>query len=167
MQSHLARRLKHHEGYSAIQAIYGVGPIMASIFVAEIGDASRFPSARHLCSWAGITPTHRESDVKVRRGHITAKGTPSCAGQRSRRSPAITVGRRSSPPIQRIAKRRRHHDRPRRRGAKAPQPRLLRPSRTVRSAVLQGRRAERFGHSHGASSAIDVAPPLGRGRRTE
>ncbi len=74
VESHLSRRLKHHEGYSAIQAIHGVGPIMAAIFVAEIGDASRFPSARHLCSWAGITPSHRESDVKVHRGHITRQG---------------------------------------------------------------------------------------------
>jgi transposase len=75
VESHLSRRLKHHEGYSAIQAIHGVGPIMAAIFVAEIGDASRFPSARHLCSWAGITPSHRESDVKVHRGHITRQGS--------------------------------------------------------------------------------------------
>jgi hypothetical protein len=28
----------------------GVGPIMAAIFVAEIGDVPRFPTARHLCS---------------------------------------------------------------------------------------------------------------------
>lgn len=75
VQSHLSRRLRHHEGYSAIQAIHGVGPTIAAIFVAEIGDASRFPSARHLCSWAGITPSHRESDVKVRRGHITRQGS--------------------------------------------------------------------------------------------
>jgi transposase len=74
VESHLSRRLKGHQGFSAIQAIHGVGPIMAAIFVAEIGDASRFPSARHLCSWAGITPSHRESDVKVHRGHITRQG---------------------------------------------------------------------------------------------
>jgi transposase len=74
VESHLSRRLKGHQGFPAIQAIHGVGPIMAAIFVAEIGDASRFPSARHLCSWAGITPSHRESDVKVHRGHITRQG---------------------------------------------------------------------------------------------
>jgi transposase len=44
---------------------------MAAIFVAEIGDLSRFPAARHLSWWAGITPSHRESDTKVERGHIT------------------------------------------------------------------------------------------------
>ena len=58
-------------GYHAVQAIPGVGPVLAAVFVAEIGDISRFTSARHLCSWAGLTPSHKESDVTVRRGHIT------------------------------------------------------------------------------------------------
>jgi transposase len=62
-------------GFEAIQAIPGVGPVLAAIFVAEIGDVSRFTSARHLCSWAGLTPTHHESDEKVRRGHITKQGS--------------------------------------------------------------------------------------------
>ena len=62
-------------GYQAIQAIPGVGPVLAAIFVAEIGDIGRFQSARHLASWAGLTPTHHESDEKVRRGHITKQGS--------------------------------------------------------------------------------------------
>jgi len=62
-------------GFLAVQAIPGVGPVLAAIFVAEIGDISRFNSARHLCSWAGLTPTHRESDETVRRGHITKQGS--------------------------------------------------------------------------------------------
>jgi transposase len=62
-------------GYHAVQAIPGVGPVLAAVFVAEIGDIGRFTSARHLCSWAGLTPTHHESDEKVRRGHITKQGS--------------------------------------------------------------------------------------------
>jgi transposase len=62
-------------GYHAVQAIPGVGPVLAAIFVAEIGDVSRFTSARHLCSWAGLTPKHDESDERVRRGHITKQGS--------------------------------------------------------------------------------------------
>jgi transposase len=68
-------RLADHKGYSAIQALNGVGRITAAIMVAEIGDVGRFPDARHLCSWAGLTPTHRESDTKVHRGHITKQGS--------------------------------------------------------------------------------------------
>jgi transposase len=62
-------------GYHAIQTIPGVGPVLAAIFVAEIGDIERFISARHLASWAGLTPTHHESDEKVHRGHITKQGS--------------------------------------------------------------------------------------------
>jgi transposase len=68
-------RLAEHKGYGAIQALNGVGRVTATIFVAEIGDVGRFPDARHLCSWAGLTPTHRESDTKVHRGHITKQGS--------------------------------------------------------------------------------------------
>ena len=74
VEAELAARFGDHAGYRAIQAICGVGPIMAAIFVAEIGDVSRFPTARHLCSWAGLTPSHRESDTKIQRGHITKQG---------------------------------------------------------------------------------------------
>ncbi len=69
------RRFKGHPGYQAVQAIYGVGPVMASIFVAEIGDITRFPTARHLCSWAGLTPLVRDSDNTKRRGHISKQGS--------------------------------------------------------------------------------------------
>ena len=45
------------------------------MFVAEIGDVTRFPTADRLCSWAGMTPRHRESDTKVRRGSISKQGS--------------------------------------------------------------------------------------------
>ena len=44
--------------------------------VAEIGDIARFPTARKLCAWAGLTPQVRNSDRKVRHGHITKQGSP-------------------------------------------------------------------------------------------
>jgi transposase len=43
--------------------------------VAEIGDVARFRSAQALCSWAGLTPKHREPDATVRRGRITKQGS--------------------------------------------------------------------------------------------
>ena len=69
------QRLADHVGYGAIQAIDGVGRVLAAIFVAEIGDVSRFPNSGALCSWAGLTPRHRESDTKVKRGRITKQGS--------------------------------------------------------------------------------------------
>jgi Transposase IS116/IS110/IS902 family len=44
--------------------------------VAEIGDIGRFPTARKLCAWAGLTPAVRNSDRTVRHGHITKMGSP-------------------------------------------------------------------------------------------
>jgi transposase len=61
-------------GYLALQTIPGVGPVLAAVFVAEIGDVHRFAAAPPLCSWAGLTPRHRESDTTVRRGPITKQG---------------------------------------------------------------------------------------------
>ena len=49
----------------------GVGPFTALVLLAEIGDISRFGSARKLASWAGLTPTVRGSDRTVRHGHIS------------------------------------------------------------------------------------------------
>ncbi len=45
------------------------------MFVAEIGEPSRFTDAAHLVSWAGLTPKHRKSDTKVHRGPITKQGS--------------------------------------------------------------------------------------------
>jgi transposase len=68
-------RLTTNRGYKAIQAIPGVGPILGAVFTAEIGDVSRFPRPQQLCSWAGLTPRHRESDTVIRRGPITKQGS--------------------------------------------------------------------------------------------
>lgn len=69
------QHLKDDPGYRAIQVIEGVGPVLAAVFVAEIGDVTRFKSPQALCSWAGLTPKHRESDTKVVRGKITKQGS--------------------------------------------------------------------------------------------
>jgi len=72
----IADLLAGHDGYRALQALPGIGPVLAAVIVAEIGDIRRFSSAAKLCCWAGLTPRHRESDLKVTRGHITKQGSP-------------------------------------------------------------------------------------------
>ena len=68
--------LEHHDGYHALQALPGIGPVLAAVIVAEIGDIHRFATPARLCCWAGLTPRHRESDAKITRGHITKQGSP-------------------------------------------------------------------------------------------
>ena len=69
------RRLTHHAGDTAIQQIPGIGPVLAAVFVAEIGDVHRFDGPAKLTCWAGLTPRHHESDTTVHRGHITKQGS--------------------------------------------------------------------------------------------
>jgi transposase len=71
----VADALEGEPGYLGAQEVPGVGPVLGAIFVAEIGDARRFANPERLCSWAGLTPRHRESDTTVRRGHITKQGS--------------------------------------------------------------------------------------------
>jgi transposase len=75
LEAQIRSRLRGHVGYRAIQAINGIGPTMAAILVAEIGDVHRFRSAPALCSWAGLTPKHKESDTTVHRGQLTKQGS--------------------------------------------------------------------------------------------
>jgi transposase len=72
----LARgKLVADPGYVAVQQLPGIGPILAAVFVAEIGDVTRFTKAGQLASWAGLTPQHHESDAHVHRGRITKQGS--------------------------------------------------------------------------------------------
>ena len=76
LDRHIHHQLKNDPGYRAITKLPGVGKVIAAIFVAEIGDIGRFDSPKKLCSWAGLTPKHRESDTVVHRGAITKQGSP-------------------------------------------------------------------------------------------
>jgi transposase len=71
----IADLLAGHPGYRVIQQLPGIGPVLAAVIIAEIGDVTRFRTAAQLASWAGLTPKHRESDIKVTRGHATKQGS--------------------------------------------------------------------------------------------
>src|SRR6266542_1446154 len=84
----------------------GVGPFTALVILAEVGDVSRFGSARKLASWAGLTPTVRGSDRVAHYGHISKEGSVwlrwvLCeAAQTAKRSPQFAAS------FQAIARRR-------------------------------------------------------------
>lgn len=55
-----------------LDGIPGVGRDVAQVILAELGaDMSRFPSAAHAASWAGLAPGKNESAGKNRSGKIT------------------------------------------------------------------------------------------------
>jgi len=76
-----------------LATIPGVGQSIAEVIVAETGaDMSRFPSAGHLASWAGVCPGHHESagrrrSGKTRHGNrwlVGALGTAAMAAARTK-----------------------------------------------------------------------------------
>ena len=70
------QRAKADDRVEVLCQIRGVGPYTAMLIIAEVGEIERFPDARHLCAWAGLTPTVRSSDGKARLGHISRQGSP-------------------------------------------------------------------------------------------
>ncbi len=66
----------YQEAMELLQSIPGVQATAAATIVAEIGtDMSRFPSAKHLASWAGVCPGNWQSGGKRFSGAIT-HGSP-------------------------------------------------------------------------------------------
>ena len=55
----------------ALQAMRGVGFIVAVTVVAEVGDFQRFDNPRRLMACLGLTPSEHSSGASVRRGGIT------------------------------------------------------------------------------------------------
>jgi transposase len=76
LEREIAALAKPDPRVQALMALPGVGRLTAMTLVAEIGDIARFPTARKLCAWAGLTPQVRNSDRKIRHGHITKQGSP-------------------------------------------------------------------------------------------
>jgi transposase len=69
------RLTAEQEAIALLETIPGVGPRAAEMLIAEIGTAmSRFPSAKHLASWAGMCPGNHESGGKRLSGK-TRKGS--------------------------------------------------------------------------------------------
>jgi transposase len=88
--------------------IPGISTLTADVIIAETGaDMSRFPTAKHLASWAGTTPGHHESAGKVkssktRPGNPYLQGALGAAAMACAQNPRTYLGAR----YRRIAARR-------------------------------------------------------------
>lgn len=75
-ESHKRSPLPWRQATAIVDAIPGINLRAAQGILAELGtDMRRFPSARHLCSWAGVCPGNHESAGKRLSGR-TRKGNP-------------------------------------------------------------------------------------------
>jgi len=106
LDGEIHQRARSDPRVKVLTQLPGVGPFTALVILAEVGDVSRFGSARKLASWAGLTPTVRGSDRVAHYGHISKQGSVwlrwvLCeAAQTAKRHPQFAAT------FQRIAKRR-------------------------------------------------------------
>lgn len=107
VESAIEQLFEHHEKMrlqrELLKTIPGIGPVSASILLAEIGDISEFSHAKQLSSFAGLAPREHSSGTSVRgRAGIAKMGNP-----RMRRVlyMAALSARRSNPVIQTFTER--------------------------------------------------------------
>lgn len=63
-----------HPDHALIRAVPGVGPVVAGVLIASIGNAAQFQNGRQLAAWAGLVPRCRGSGGKNVLGKITKNG---------------------------------------------------------------------------------------------
>src|ERR1051325_11515563 len=68
------------EASRRLEEIPGVGPIVATALVAEIGDWRAFRSGRNLAAWIGLVPKQHSTGGKERLGSITKQVIAICDG---------------------------------------------------------------------------------------
>ena len=64
------------ETYHLLRTIPGVGPLTASMLIAEIGDIKRFPSVKQLTAFAGLdSAVHESGTFKSNKNRISKRGS--------------------------------------------------------------------------------------------
>ena len=57
-------------GFERLLSLPGMGPILAAVFVSEVDDIKRFPSAQKLCGYAGLCPSTSSSGGQTHHGKL-------------------------------------------------------------------------------------------------
>ena len=63
-----------------LEEIPGIGPIVATALVAEVGDWKAFSSGRNLAAWIGLVPKQHSTGGKERLGGFQNRATDICDG---------------------------------------------------------------------------------------
>lgn len=76
LRRELAAFAARQAGCRALDALYGVGAVLAVAIWAELGDCRRFRSSRDAVRHTGLDVTVDASDEKRARGHLARQGPP-------------------------------------------------------------------------------------------
>ena len=127
-------QLKDDPAYQALLKLKGIGPTFAAVFIAEIGDVTRFGSPHQLACWAGLTPRLYSSDTKTRQGHSPSRdpGWPAVGRDRGLSTVLRAVCGQPQTADPGPAREDRHPDLEGRRGPQTAPRRLLRAARRAR-----------------------------------
>lgn len=71
-----AALLKDALAVTLLQGLPGIGELLATGIVSEIGDLSRFRTAMQLVAYAGLDPKIKQSGAMSTTGHLTKRGSP-------------------------------------------------------------------------------------------
>lgn len=75
LEAHLKGISSSYAETQILRSIPGIGFVTAATMQAVVGNWSRFNTANHLASYAGLVPSARDSGKVVRRGRITKRGS--------------------------------------------------------------------------------------------
>lgn len=74
IEKHIQAWHRSCEESRRLEQIPGVGPIVATALVAEVGDWTAFSSGRSLAAWIGLVPRQHSTGGKERLGRISKQG---------------------------------------------------------------------------------------------
>lgn len=74
IEKHIHALHRSSEESRRLEEIPGVGPIVATALVAEVGDWTAFSSGRSLAAWIGLVPRQHSTGGKERLGRISKQG---------------------------------------------------------------------------------------------
>ena len=74
ISEHIASLALENKYIKLLMTIRGINYYSAMVIASEIDDVTRFPTPKHLCSYAGLVPRVYQSDATLRLGSITKEG---------------------------------------------------------------------------------------------
>ena len=74
LQERISESSKNNPNHKRLTSITGIGDLSAAVISNTIGDIKDFENGKKLCSFAGLTPSVRNSGGKAQAGHITRRG---------------------------------------------------------------------------------------------